>query len=241
MEFGVNILASLAAGVILTGLAISWRRFIPFFSFGSIRKVWSPFLKGNTVIVITGRPGLLPRSTTKVSFSETRALLNLKKFFEKFGSNFEITNSIDANSIQYIDKNIILLGSQKANEVTKEFSNKIAIPFSYDSQGNLVSHSETFPSTPDNGESLKQDHALILKCVSPYGTGNRMFILAGNHGAATEAAARYVVSRNGIAEIARKLGDSDFTAVLRVQVENNNPKSCKLIKCWKFQEVLNER
>lgn len=240
MEFGISLLASIAAGAILTGLAVSWRRLIPYYHFGTIRKVWSPFLHNNTVVVITGRRGQLPRSTTKVSFCEMRALLNLTEFFKKFASDFEVLNSIDTDPASYASKNIILLGSQKANEVTREIGKRIAIPLGYDDQGNLVSHSGTFPTIPNDGSPIQQDHALILKCPSPYGDDKRMFILAGNHGAATEGAARYMVSRHGIAEIARKLGDSDFIAVLRVQTESNTIKNCKLVKCWKFQEVIND-
>jgi len=241
MDFILNVLAGLVTGIIVSTFVATRKSLSLYLRFGRVRKVWFPFLRGNAVVVITGRPGQLPRSTTKVSFSEVLALVELKAFFQRFGSNFDVLNSIDANPSQYADKDIILLGSQQANEETELISRKIAVPFSYDDHGNLVSQLGRFPSIPDDGTLLKEDHALILKCNSPYGHARKVLILAGNHGTATESAVRYMVSPSGIVEIASKLGSSDFIGILHVDVESNVPKSYKLVTCWKFEEVVNHR
>jgi hypothetical protein len=240
MDFLYNVLAGLIAESIAKLFATS-RKWVLFdHRSRAIRKVWSPFLEDNTVVVITGRLGKLARSTIKVSFSEVLAIIKLRSFFEKFGGNFLVYNSIDAKLVAYADSNIILLGSQQSNDVTKQILEKIAVPFRYDTHGNLESHLGKFP-TILNGNLIAEDHALIVKCDSPYGQNKKLLILAGNHGTATEAAVKYSISPFGIAEIAEQLGESDFIAIVHVEVESNMPKNYRLVACWKFDEVVQWR
>jgi len=237
LDFVVSVITSIIGGIILGYMVGLHNHINLLFSFGSTKKIWFPFLNEDTAVIITGRQGELPRSTIKNSYSELIGAIVLRDFFMHFNRSFTIYNS-KINSLNvYNSENIILLGSQNANPGTKDISEKIAMPFSYDGYGNLIIRGNTYSSKPTDGSPLIEDYALIVKCVNPYNEENRVMILAGNHGCATEAAVKYVTSKTGIAKIGNKLKSSDFLAVIKVKIENNIPKSIDLVGCWKFEEV----
>lgn len=235
MELILNILAGVIAGILLTTLTFYWRRVSYFFRFGPIRKVWSPFLDGDTVVLLTGRPGSLPRSTTKVSFSEVKAVQKLMYFFREFGVNFTTYTSIDTELNCYAEKNIVLLGSQYGNKVTEKISDRIMIPIEYDDSGNLIINNRKYETVLDTDFLVKSDYALIVKCPNPSDNDKKMLILAGNHGVATESATRFISSKSGFNKIAKELGNSDFIAVIRTEVDNKISQNPKLEFLMKFE------
>lgn len=238
MSFIVSVVASIVGGLIL-GYLFALKKYINVLRyFGTTRKMWKPFFQNNTAVIITGRKGQFPRSTIKNSFSELLGVINLRDFFAKFNKSFAVYNSMMDTSNIFKSQNVILLGSQNANPVTKIISERIAIPFSYNEKGNLVSKNTEYGTVLNTNGQIVEDFALIIKCSNPYNDEKKIMVLAGNHGCATEAAVHFVVSKAGIANIGKRLNSSDFLAIIKIEVDNNIPKRIELLKCWKFAEVI---
>jgi hypothetical protein len=166
-------------------------------------------------------------------------LFALKKYFNvlrHFGSSRKIWKPFFQNNTA-----VIITGRKgkfPRSPVTKIISERIAIPFSYNEKGNLVSKNTEYGTVLNTNEQIVEDFALIVKCNNPYNDEKKIMVLAGNHGCATEAAVHFVVSKVGIANIGERLNSSDFFAIIKIEVDNNIPKRIELLKCWKFAEVI---
>lgn len=235
--FFIGVAASFVAAILWYFFLRRWLNFRIFLQIRNLRRIWSPFLKGSTTVIITGRTGPLPRSSVRASFSEVQALLNLIKFFNICKASFSVANSVTTPPDTLVGQNIILLGGKSSNEFTRRLSSSIAIKFEYDENGNLAGHFGKFPSEPDNGNPIKKDYAIVLKCNNPFSGNNKVLLIAGNHGAATDGATKYLVSSKGVREIAKKIGDDDFLAIIRIEVNNNVPHNYSLVRCWHFREI----
>jgi hypothetical protein len=238
LGFSINVLASLFAALIIFLISKYINNVLYFLRIGKsekIRKVWAPFISNKTIVVMTGRKGVLPRSTIKVSFSEHQAVIELEKFFDKYRVEFKTLNSIEFNNDAYYDSNIILLGSKNANEVTEEFSRKRCLrpKIDYDNKGNLIVNKEIFKTNPDDGSPISEDYALVLKCDR--NEKSKLMIIAGNHGAATEGAVKYVLSSLGFIKIAKELGNSNFMAIIKIKMKNNISHEYSLVEWEKFR------
>ncbi len=229
IEFLLNVLASLIAGFAFATILWSWHRLPYLLRIGRIRKAWSPFLDGDTVLIMTGRQGDLERSTTRASFNEARAMHKMAAFFSSMSAKFQLGNGIDDDLSAQEGKNLILLGSRNGNDMTKALGKKIPImPVWYDSAGNLVIDETKYCTVPGGDRPVTEDYALLLRCSKMTGDRKKVMILAGNHGAATEAAAMFAMSQSGITAIAKRAGNNDFIAVIKTTVNNNVPEPATL-------------
>ena len=200
--------------------------------------LWRPFFDSETLAVLTARRGPLPRSTPKVSFREVEAMRRLSELFSTHGSAIGVTDSEEVQLETLHSRNLILLGSQKENQATQHVRGLLPMRIGYDVEGNLTFGDHTYPTIPSDGTQIMVDHALVVRCPNPFGSGGKLLLIAGNHGAATAAAANFLTSPSGIAKVGARLGGSDFVAVVKVKMVGSAAVTEELVKCWTFEDVV---
>ncbi|TSA26674.1 HD domain-containing protein [bacterium] len=233
MDLFIGILASLAAVGILS--IAKWiynkvktiRRFLPY------KAIWKEFTSNDTLIVLTGREY---GHTTKISFNEAISanrilgLLNLPS-----RKNVNRINAANGDFSIFKDKNIIVLGSERINQVSKEIMKHISmyVNYSYTAENNLVINNEIFKSVYKNNVLIK-DYGLVVKTQNPIDSKKSTILFAGNHGLGTQAAVQAMTEKSETEQIVKEIGNSHFFAVIESHFDkrfSEKPINLKVVRC----------
>jgi uncharacterized protein len=233
MDLLIGILASLAAvGIINIAYRVfylmqSHLRFLPF------KSIWKEFIPKETLIILTGRE---QGHTKKISFNEVLSADRIQKLLKLSGksqdSQILVVNG-DYN--KFANMNIIVLGSEKINPVSKEIMKHISsyIEYSYTAENDLIINGEIFKSVYEN-DVLVKDYGLVIKTVNPYNTAKHALLFSGNHGLGTQASVLALTEEQKTTEIVGEIGNAYFYAVIESSFDQRftqNPLNIKVIRC----------
>jgi HD superfamily phosphodiesterase len=220
-DFLVGVAAAVAATALLAAALYAYRRAKLWYRFRPFRKIWQPFATLPTEIVLTGkRQG----HTIKVSVSETDAVESIRYLLS---ANKEVSQLVsESDSIRPEGHNIITLGSATANEVTQALLRSLsgALDHSYTADNDLIVNGEVFRSQYANN-ILVRDYALVCKANNPFSESHKFLVFAGNHGIGTQGAVLAITSPEHAGDIIRKVGSSDFYAVIETEIEQRFGRS----------------
>lgn len=229
-SFLVGILSGIGATVLLRLGIFSYQKARAWHSFRPFHKIWSPFTKGPTFIILTGKK---QGHTIKVSANERDAAELIKKtLFVCKEPEILIANG-DYVNLQ--DKNIVAFGSERDNEVTRSLLASISsfLNYEYTADNNLVVNGELFGSKYRDNVLIK-DYALVCKAANPYSPKHKFLVFSGNHGIGTQGAVFAFTSRDPMRSILEKVGANDFYAVIETEIDKRfgiKPTQVNVVRC----------
>jgi uncharacterized protein len=232
MDLIQSIIASLSAVGLIAVVRVIIIYFQKHLKFSPFKKIWDCFVDGDTVIFLTGRD---QGDTIKVSYNETIAAARIKDLLKipLLKKKQRIIIETDY-SIKIDDKNIITLGSEKTNRITKSILNIISgyIDYDYTLSNDLVINNEIFKSSFKDGY-LQKDYGLIVKTNNPFNSLKKVLVIAGNHGLGTQASVLSLINKTEISKVISRVGDSNFYAVIESEFNKrfaNNPIKYSIIR-----------
>ena len=110
----VGVISGIVASGIFAGLIVLYRKGVAWLSFRPFHKIWVPFTRQKTLIVLTGKQ---TGHTLKVSANEADAAKQIQELMKKNG-RVDVTIS-ESENIALENQNIVALGSESVlNEIT---------------------------------------------------------------------------------------------------------------------------
>lgn len=175
--------------------------------------IWKNFRRGNTIIVLSGR---YQGHTVKVSFSENESAMKIQKLLSTPFLKRKVKLYAANHPPIPLDKaNIIAIGDEHYNEVTREILHSVlgSFSYSYTKDGDLILNNNVYRSEYRKG-ILVRDYALICKTDNPFSERHKAIVFAGNHGLGTLASVLASTTQSNAKEIISKVGNSNFYAVI---------------------------
>jgi len=230
-----SFIRDILAGITLAGISalavLIYRQLVAMYRFRPFHRIWTPFAKGPTLIIITGKQ---EGHTIKVSVNETQSAAAVQKLIgrRRIPTALVVSNY---DSITLSDRNIISMGSSPANEATLALLDSLRerLNYSYTADKDLIVNGELFRSEYRNNILVK-DYALVCKATNPLSPNHKFLVFAGNHGVGTEGGVLAFTSAMEIGEIAHAIGQSDFYAVIETTCDTrfqHPPTSINVIRC----------
>lgn len=228
-EFIIGIIAGIITTALIEISLILFKRIKGWWLFKPFYKIWAPFTKENTAVVLTGKE---IGHTIKVSSNEIEAVNSIKSLLKN--NHLDVFIS-ERDSIAIEDKNIIALGSERVNEITKALLSSVSsqLNYSYTADNDLIINGELFRSEYENNV-LVTDYGLICKSTNPFSPDFKFMVIAGNHGAGTHGSVNAITSKFEITNILTKVKDLDFYAVVESKINkrfSKSPSQVKVIRC----------
>ncbi len=183
-----------------------------FIKFRPYRDIWKDFDSKNTVILLTSHE---QGHSLKISFNEYEAAQQIQKLLNVPLESIPSMIHTDQDLIDYSDKNIIVLGSEHVNELTRLCMETISgiMNYSYTVDNDLIVNNRVYESEYKN-DILVKDYALVIKMDSPLNPKRKMFVFAGNHGLGTQAAVLALINKIKVEEVIKEVGNSNFYLIV---------------------------
>jgi hypothetical protein len=195
------------------------------------RQIWREALKRKTqcLVVLSSRVVRAdgPGETPRCSASEVRALARIIVLLRQFRVNAYFRLSNDVSDDELSGHNIILLGSQKENIITRRALNTLNLAgLSFDPVSREIKIRDRIykPELSPSTNLPIRDYALIVRSPNPFrhqqGRPRRSLIMfMGCYGIGTDGAVQAAIDRTALAVLARRSSQRDFVAVVRVEID----------------------
>lgn len=228
-DFLIGIIAGIVSTVLIKITLILFTRFKDWWLFKPFNEIWAPFTKINTAFVLTGKE---IGHTIKVSSNEIEAVNSIKSLLKNIHLDVFIS---ERDSFTIEKRNIIALGSERLNEMTKTLLNSVSnqLNYSYTADNDLIINGELFRSKYVNNV-LVTDYGLICKSSNPFSPECKFMVIAGNHGSGTHGAVNAITSKSEITNILTKVKDLDFYAIVESKMDkrfSRSPNQVRVIRC----------
>lgn len=238
MDFLKEILVSLSIVGIVAIIKWIYTWLTKYFKFLPYRPIWKEFTSKDVSIILTGRR---LGHTTKISFNEVISANRIKDIL-KIKSDI-IT--ADDNISELNEKNIIVLGSEKVNNVSKEIMKQVStfLKYSYTPDNNLIINNEIFKSKYEENILIK-DYGLVVKTTNPFNPLKSAILFAGNHGLGTQSSVKALTTKIEASEIVKEIGSSHFYAVIESEFNiqfAKEPTKINVVRCGLLQKKSLEK
>jgi len=229
-NFIVGVVSGIVATIVITLSVLTYHRIGDWLNFRPFYKIWAPFADSSTIIALTGKQ---QGHTLKVSINETDAAKHIQKLLSR-SPKVQIAVS-DDEILPLEGSNVITLGSEHVNEITRSLLASVAgsINYSYTADNNLIVNGEFFKSIYEDNV-LIEDYALVCKAVNPFSDRHKFIALAGNHGIGTQGAVIAITTKKLADSIIREVGKSDFFAIIKTQIDKRfgrTPTNVEVVRC----------
>ena len=211
IRFYENVIANLFATllVFLTGMGASLL-LMYFKNKHPLRQILG-FEKTSGVDIVLGAPTRIIPGTTRtgeghgvpltpigIIFAFHRIARLLTQAYPKL-KNIGVYSSTDFPNQQY-DRNLVLIGFPRANQVTQEIMQDMQLPLVFDGHALVDSTTrEVVYQALVEGDEVKEDYGCLIRGPNPYHRGSAIFILAGCQTYGVKAAADFLSSQNVLA------------------------------------------
>jgi len=197
------------------------------------RKLWKPFLGGDSLaIILTDKPG--PR-TPKVSVSEVQAFSDLRSILNSLGKEVDIQIGSTANFQNLRKRRFVCLGGPKANPATKHILDSLPnMPVTFDETSGGFKTASGGPFTEvkaSNGVDTVTDYGLIVKISKLEKDANDscpVLIVFGLRGAGTQDSVRAILTNGPLRKFMAESRNSNYCVLLKFNKKNSsNPCEMK--------------
>ncbi|MFI1394954.1 hypothetical protein [Streptomyces sp. NPDC020681] len=191
------------------------------------RKIWAEALRfrAESLIILSARAANHIHDVPRCSASEVRALVKATALLQRFRTQNYFRVSTDVSDDELRSRNLIVLGSGRANVVAARAFRSLSPPgLSLDTVGRTIRlNGRTFaPEYDDDSGALVVDYALIIKAANPFrhyqSQPRTLLMFMGLHGIGTEGAVLAATDRSPLLDIARQVDGDDFMSVIKVDV-----------------------
>lgn len=234
-----DILIDLVASALFVLLGFYSKKLLNHYRLRNYRAIWYPFysFEPEVAIVLTTRPGPLPRSTMRVSLNEMLAFSEIQAVFRELNIKSYPFLGNEVDKAELASKHIVCLGGPKANNTSAliwaSIQDKIPFYFDIENQEIHVAH-RIYKPEYDNEGRVKCDYGLVVRIRNPFSSNlSRYTMIAfGCHGHATYGAIRGVLREDLVQELFRKVKRQDFAAIVQVNLHNHKFVSTILLEYY---------
>ena len=194
------------------------------------RRIWRPIIKNGRPIgvVITCRPGPLPRSTHRASINEVRVLLDFSPVFNRMGIECRISDSLVASDAELSSANLLILGGPAINAVAQRALDAIqdTLPASINLEeiAITIANRRYAPEYDQNEGRVIKDYGLVVRCRNPFDSSNASmaFLVMGCHGFGTAGAAQLLLDEGHARKLSSEVEQRDFVAIAEVRIKGQD-------------------
>lgn len=221
-SIATGIISSLIYSLVSATIAISlWR-----FRARRYRKIWAEALRfrAESLIILSARAARHANDVPRCSASEVRALVKATALLQRFRTQNYFRVSTDVSDDELRSKNLIVLGSGKANVVAARAIRSLSpAGLSFDPTGRTIHlNGHSYAPEYDSSGALTADYALIVKAANPFrhyqSQARTLLMFMGLHGIGTEGAVLAATDRSPLLDMARRVDGDDFMSVIKVHV-----------------------
>lgn len=191
------------------------------------RRIWSYSLrrKSESLIILSSRTSVEPSETPRCSASEVRALVKITELLRGYRSQSYFRVNTDVSGDELRDKNLIILGTGKANAISSQALASLSLPgvqIDPAARRIVLEGQEYLPEyDPING-SLVNDYALVVRSANPFrhyqSTPRLLLMFMGLHGIGTEGAVMAAIDRTPLLQMVKQVDGENFAALIKVRV-----------------------
>jgi hypothetical protein len=228
-DLGVNLLAGLIGFVIGRG----WERLKAEIRSRRARRLWKPFVTGDSRIVL-GRVSGLPEKTGFLAVGDAMALAALQAYFESLNLphiNFEYDDYLHGDNLK---SDLILIGGPAVNAITKEALSRISsksrfgTPMHTEAVYDSATDREYVPSRRTDSNEISVDYGMIIKTKNPFDPSKQVLVIAGSWGYGTWAGARFAISKE-FSEDPVVLDGKSFECLIETDVVRRTPQDTRVV------------